>query len=221
MLYEQLLGQTTQCQATLQSGDLKHANAVCNAIISAVSTAGGPFNNYDVTKTCLPNMPLCYDFDPLTAYLNRPDVQAAIGVNGKWAVCSSVSGGFMRIEDDWWSSQSAEIPALLAKGQRVLVYGGTNDFIVNFLGSEAWVRQLVWPGQKPYQNSPRSVWTINSLIAGYALEYQSLSMVAVINAGHMVPMDMPISAYDLFLRMITNQTFVAPATLSPLDLSDS
>ena len=41
-----------------------------------------------------------------------------------------------------------DVPLLLAQpNYRVLAYYGKEDFICNWIGGEAWVTQLRWPGQ--------------------------------------------------------------------------
>jgi hypothetical protein len=62
---------------------------VCDSLLSTVQTAGGNFNVYDVTKSCLGD--LCYPgLADLSSYLNRPDVLAALHVApnvSTWQVC--------------------------------------------------------------------------------------------------------------------------------------
>lgn len=40
-----------------------------------------------------------------------------------------------------------DIPPIIDAGVRVLVYSGTDDWICNYLGGEAWVEALEWSGQ--------------------------------------------------------------------------
>ena len=46
---------------------------------------GKPINVYDIRKTC--DSALCYDFSAAEEWLNRADVQKALGVKKKWQMC--------------------------------------------------------------------------------------------------------------------------------------
>jgi carboxypeptidase C (cathepsin A) len=201
---EQVSAQYQKCYSDLSSGS-SDAEVSCNTILSMISNAAGPFNEYDVTKTCTPGLPLCYNFTLATIYLNQPDVQATLHVNKKWEMCSNIV--HQEMSKDWWSRQDYLVPDILAAGVGVNIYDGIDGYICNFIGQTMWTNQLNWPHQQDFLNSPREIWYVNELIAGYRQNAYNLSMIAVNNAGHMVPMDQPANAFDMFTRILNNESF--------------
>jgi Serine carboxypeptidase len=82
-----------------------------------ISSLSGPINEYNVAETCAPDLPLCYNFTGSADYLNRADVQAAIGVDRKWEVCTGVV--HQELAGDWFNSQQYMVPDILEAGVRV------------------------------------------------------------------------------------------------------
>ena len=99
-----------------------------------ISDAAGPFNEYDVTQTCSPDLPLCYNFTLAGVYLNQPDVQSTLGVDKKWTECSLLV--HQELAKDWWSRQDYLVPDILAADVGVNIYAGINGYICNFIGQE-------------------------------------------------------------------------------------
>jgi len=202
---EQVNLQYEKCYDVL-SGQVSGDNSVaCNTILSIISNAAGPFNEYDVTETCSPDLPLCYNFTLSSAYLNRADVQKTLHVHKEWKMCSNLV--HEELAKDWWSRQDYLVPDILASGVGVNIYAGILGYICNFLGQEEWTNQLDWPYKNNFINTPREIWMINGIIAGYRQSYSNLSMISVNNAGHMVPMDQPANAFDMFTRILNGQSF--------------
>eukprot|EP00010_Vexillifera_abyssalis_P003638 CAMPEP_0201551920 /NCGR_PEP_ID=MMETSP0173_2-20130828/12139_1 /ASSEMBLY_ACC=CAM_ASM_000268 /TAXON_ID=218659 /ORGANISM="Vexillifera sp., Strain DIVA3 564/2" /LENGTH=441 /DNA_ID=CAMNT_0047962291 /DNA_START=38 /DNA_END=1363 /DNA_ORIENTATION=- len=194
------------CEKAINGGDFGAESAECNIILQWIMNAGGPFNEYDVTQTCIPSEPLCYNFTAPTDYLNLPSVQQTLGVQGKWNTCNMLV--HYKIRKDWFIGERQEVANMLDnEKQRVLIYNGINDFIVNFMGSERWVRAMDWSHQQEFVNGNRTVWMVNGLIAGHALSSNGLTMLTVANAGHMVPMNVPKNALDMINKFTRNQPF--------------
>jgi len=199
------------CQGILNGTRSGSPEVSCNIIISMISTAAGPFNTYDVTKTCPPDLALCYNFTLANEYLNRKDVQQTLHVSRKWKMCSTLV--HEELAKDWWSRQDYLVPDLLSAGVGVNIYDGINGFICNFIGQEMWTNQLSWNHQSDFLAAPREIWMVDGIIAGYRQSAYNLSMITVNNAGHMVPMDQPKNAFDMFTRILTGQSFGdAPAS---------
>jgi len=191
------------CKASLEAG--KGGGLFCNGILAYISSLSGPINEYNVAETCAPNLPLCYNFTGSTDYLNRADVQAAIGVNKKWEVCTG--SVHQELAGDWFNSQQYMVPDILEAGVRVYVYNGANGYICNFLGSEAWVQSMKWKYQSEFNSGKRTVWMVDQNIAGYVLQSHGLSLLTVNNAGHMVPQDQPKSAANMLNNILNNTPF--------------
>jgi len=202
--YEQVVLQYNQCYTVLSTGK-GSPDVACNTIINMIQTEAGPFNVYDVTKTCPADLPLCYNFTLADEYLNRPDVQQTLHVNKKWVMCSNIVHEEM--SKDWWSRQDYLVPEILATGIGVNIYNGIDGFICNFVGQEMWTNQMNWPYNSQFYSAGREIWYVDSIIAGYRQYYANMSLITVNNAGHMVPMDQPVYALDMYTRILNNETF--------------
>jgi len=108
------------------------------------------------------------------------------------------------LKDDIMQSQKPHVEALLAAGIRILLYQGQFDWKDGVVSNEAWVRSLDWPGTKPFLAANRTIWRrfSDGQIAGYWRGWQNLEQAVVLAAGHLVPMNQPLSAADMLLRFL-------------------
>ena len=111
------------------------ATDICNlALIEPYQLSGR--NPYDMRIKCAVP-PLCYDFSNVATYLERPEVIAALGVQGhKWSDCNHLVAIGFELGGDWMHDYQQMIPDQLASGIRVLMYAGDQDFICNWLGNQ-------------------------------------------------------------------------------------
>lgn len=169
-----------------------------NSQIGPVSNQGT--NPYDLRTQCASNTNgLCYaGLNYVQEYLNQPDVQSAIGVsNINFQSCSdSVNTAFTN-SGDWMMPYVRDVPTVLNAGIPVLIYAGDQDFICNWLGNQAWTKNLQWNGAGGYsQASPKS-WVTSAGHVGDVTNYQGFSFLRVFGAGHLVPYDQPHSAMSM------------------------
>ena len=119
---------------------------------------------------------------------------------------------------------------------RVLIYSGDLDMSTNAQGSELLLDQMKWSGAEGWHNSSvfeRGLWFVSNqrhtrsssanddfdgqqrpphiMLGGYAKSYQNLDFVVVVNSGHLVPMNVPIVALDLFDRFWGDRSFLDKA----------
>lgn len=108
------------------------------------------------------------------------------------------------LKADVMKSQKAHVEDLLKAGVRVLLYQGQFDWKDGFVSNEAWIRTLSWTGTQQFLASPRKIWRRQSdgEIAGYWKSFENLEQVVVLGAGHLVPMNQPLSAADMMLRFL-------------------
>jgi cathepsin A (carboxypeptidase C) len=52
-----------------------------------------------------------------------------------------------------------------------------------------WTDSLVWKGQASFQDASFDVWKVDGTIGGLVKSSENLTLMQVLNAGHMVPMD--------------------------------
>ena len=85
-----------------------------------------------------------------------------------------------------------------------MIYAGDKDYICNWLGNEAWTKELDWKLKDEYGNAPTRSW-LNSFtgeMSGTAKNYGPLTFLRVYEAGHMVPHDQPENSLDMVNRWI-------------------
>ena len=77
------------------------------AVFATTLAAAGNINVYDIRKKCVGS--LCYDFSLMEEYLGQPEVQHALGVEGRsWVECNAiVYGDFLA---DWMLEVSVPHP---------------------------------------------------------------------------------------------------------------
>jgi carboxypeptidase C (cathepsin A) len=187
---------------------LEECSLAMEAVLAdAEAQNGRTINVYDVTQRCNVE-PLCYDFSLATTFMTSPVVMKALGANPKvqWVDCNmEVHTGLL---GDWIGNYAIDVPAILGAKIPVLVYSGTNDWICNYLGGEAWVSQMSWPGTSGYNAAAWGNWTgPNNSQAGRSKTFSGLTFLEVFNAGHMVPMNQPQNALQMVKLFLAGQPF--------------
>eukprot|EP00434_Breviolum_minutum_P026424 symbB.v1.2.023361.t1/scaffold2133.1/size88229/6 len=100
-------------------------------------------------------------------------------------------------------SQKSHVESLLKSGVRVLLYQGQFDWKDGFVSNAAWIRTLSWAGTADFLSSKRHLWRRgDGEIAGYWKKFENLEQVLVLGAGHLVPMNQPLSAVDMMQRFL-------------------
>ncbi|XP_017771434.1 PREDICTED: venom serine carboxypeptidase [Nicrophorus vespilloides] len=82
----------------------------------------------------------------------------------------------------------------------VLIYNGQLDIIVAYPLTINYLNNLDFSAAEEYKTAKRYIWKVNGDIAGYVKHAGNLTEVLVRNAGHMVPTDQPLWAFDLITR---------------------
>jgi carboxypeptidase C (cathepsin A) len=191
---------------TVGRKECSNAYTECNTLEMEPVTATG-VNQYDVRIKCeVPG--LCYNFTLVSDYLSQPSVMQALGVTGhQWSMCNTAADLRLVYGGDWMTSYAPYVPQILGSGKRVLVYEGEFDFICNWYGGYAWVENLSWAGSKAFKAASNSSWVVDNQIAGFYQSAQNLTFLKVKNAGHMVPLDQPENALDMFTRFTQDLPF--------------
>lgn len=165
-------------------------------------------NVYDIRADCEPEGgSLCYTgLTYIEKYLNQEDVKAALGAKvDSYQGCNfDVNRNFM-FKGDWMLPYYTSVVTLLESDLPVLIYAGDKDYICNWLGNEAWSRELEWSGSKGFQNADVKSWkTLNSKTkAGTVQNSDHFTFLRVFGAGHMVPYDQPEAALDMVNRWVS------------------
>lgn len=90
---------------------------------------------------------------------------------------------------------------------RVLIYNGQLDIIVAYPLTSNFLQNLQFDGADQYKSAQRHIWNVRDDIAGYVKQAGNLTEILVRNAGHMVPGDQPLWAYDLITRFTRNKPY--------------
>mmetsp|Transcript_5183 Transcript_5183/g.17425 ORF Transcript_5183/g.17425 Transcript_5183/m.17425 type:complete len:453 (+) Transcript_5183:1934-3292(+) len=195
------------------SGNSSVTDAICTAAMSICNLAevqpyqATGLNVYDMRVPCkVPG--LCYDFSNIDAYLRRPEVLKALGVDPRtrWEQCSSVVN--LGFRADWMKDYQQRLPDLLADGIRVLIYAGDQDYICNWLGNKAWTLAMDWPGKAAFNSAGDSPWMAPAsagsgpMHAGDLRTAKGFTFLRVFAAGHMVPLDQPVVSLHMIDQFI-------------------
>jgi len=207
-LIDQSVYETTQsiykkCESEIEKGEWSSAFDTCSGIISLVQQAGGDFNVYNIHLKCT-YAPLCYNMQPLETMMKNTSLVNALGVQGHpWQMCDMAV--YEYLISDFEKAYQQDIPLVLAAGVRVIAYSGTLDFICNYYGGSNWTADMVWPGQAAFNSTELSSWVLpNGTVGGQVKTVQNFTWLVVFNAGHMVPMDQPVSALAMVNGFMAN-----------------
>ena len=180
-----------QCNAgdsTLDGFACQAAFVTCNLGLTSPYQATG-LNPYDIRKKCeVP--PLCYDFSHVKTWLNLESTKQALNVDEShshsWEACNF--GINSKFRTDWMKDFSHYVTDLLEAGFPALIYAGDVDFICNYLGNEAWTKDLEWSHKDDFNAAGSHDWENG---AGVARSSSGLTFLQVVDGGHMVPADQP------------------------------
>jgi cathepsin A (carboxypeptidase C) len=202
-----------RCQSLIQScydsesaWSCVPASIYCNnALIGPVQKTG--VNLYDIRRPCKGS--LCYEeLDWISAYLNKKNVMEALGAEvDRYESCNmDINRNFLFQGHDWMMPYHRVVPDLLTQIP-VLVYAGSVDFICNWLGNQAWVEALEWPGKKAYNKAPVKHYKTHDegKVVGNIKSSGNLTFVEIDAAGHMVPYDQPEASLDMVNRWISGE----------------
>mmetsp|Transcript_15309 Transcript_15309/g.41951 ORF Transcript_15309/g.41951 Transcript_15309/m.41951 type:complete len:594 (-) Transcript_15309:154-1935(-) len=213
--YEAMRAAEPQCAADIQadqkqSGLPTETSASLAALVACVMPLMRPVlatgrNPYDLRLKCSPDLqPMCYNLSSEIAFMNDPSVQRVIGVEPGtvWRPCSkSVAIPFF-FSGDIFARFDQDVTALLAGGVRTLVYNGDCDFMVDWIGSKRWVKELNWPHRKQWASARDVPYVVGGRPRGLVRSAAGLTFLQVYDAGHLVPHDQPevtLAALQKFL----------------------
>eukprot|EP00729_Bicosta_minor_P030823 gene30823-4610_t len=130
------------------------------------------------------------------AYLNRADVQQAIGVNGTWSMCASINYNSTDVNQPMmpvWKELVAH------GGLKIMIYSGDDDSVCATLGSQQFVWDLGLDAISTWKP-----WLIDGQTAGFKTQFQgNFDFVTVHGAGHMVPQTRPAQSLALITSFIS------------------
>ncbi|XP_037069561.1 probable serine carboxypeptidase CPVL [Pollicipes pollicipes] len=145
------------------------------------------------------------DFSYYPAFLTSTATRGAIHVGS--LVYNNGEEVSEHLEGDIMRTIRGKIVTLLDNDYNVMIYNGQMDVIIDYIGTENFVRKLPWKGQQKFINSTRHIWRVDGEVAGYERHAGALTQVMVRNAGHILPFDQPKWAYDMISRFTSEKRF--------------
>ncbi|KAK1366925.1 serine carboxypeptidase-like 7 [Heracleum sosnowskyi] len=132
-------------------------------------------------------------------WFNNESVQKALhirkGTFGTWRRCYSVD-----FETLIWDVRPYHAN-LSTKGYRSLVYSGDHDFVIPFLSTQAWIRELNYSIVDEWRP-----WILKGQFAGYTRSYSNkMTFATVKGGGHTAPEHRPAECYAMFERWIADK----------------
>jgi cathepsin A (carboxypeptidase C) len=200
---KELLPQCTSLIAGCYAGNSTaclRASDFCNTNFLGTYAATG-YDYYDVRNTSNPA-------SGSVEWLNTPSVQEAIGVRtdevSEYIECSGDVYGQFLTAGDWMQPYHLLVPDVLAEVP-VLIYAGDADWLCNWIGQEAWLGALMWPGTNAFREAKSQPVAIGDGGESYGnrTSAEGLSYIKIFGAGHSVPQDKPAEALDM-LQQWTN-----------------
>jgi len=141
--------------------------------------------------------PPCTNDTALESYMNSKKVKDAIHVDPSinWVLCADDLDYKTLVQD---VSSYLHHALDTVPDSRIMLYAGDVDMACNFLGGEMFAEAMGLPLLEDY-----SEWTYTAAdktrqVGGWYKKFDRLSWITIKGAGHMVPTDKPIQAYDMF-----------------------
>ncbi|KAK9695384.1 hypothetical protein K7432_012980 [Basidiobolus ranarum] len=182
-----------------QAGNWSAATDTRVQLFDYTKSSAGELNFYDL-RTDIQN-----DWSWMDQLLNEDSVKKALNVYPrKFDLRSQDVRVSMKL--DIMKSVQHLIPTLL-ENYKVLLYQGQFDYRDGIPGNTEWIRSLNWTGQSGFLQAERKVWKVDGHVAGYVTHHDNLTRVEVSRAGHMVPMNAPIPAWEMISKFIENNQF--------------
>jgi len=187
--------QEAQVFDNIAKGNFWNATNISNTILEEISQFAGNVSDLNFREYS--------DLDDGFAnWLNSSQGQDALGVPPtEYDMCNS------DISDDFYNDNTQSVayvyPTLFTKIP-VLIYNGVDDDNCDYEGVINYLNMLNWPDVKKFRKSERKIWKINNTVVGATKSYGNFTFAAIYNAGHMVPLDQPAVALEMFRRFINN-----------------
>jgi len=201
---EEMLG---KCTTAYEQNNLKQAFQFCNGASDLLTHKAGDIFLYDI------RVKNGSAFDGISAdlemYLNRPDVMKILGTTGhKWKQGDGTSAPnpvVDALENDLMLNNTLELfQPIMDSGVRILCYVGNMDGSMwGYAGHEAFLDYFSWSGRDEFWSRDRIIWKqTNGLLGGYVRYGGKFTYIVVHDSGHLVPMDQPVTAYELVYNFI-------------------
>uniref|UniRef100_A0A7S3DMQ3 Carboxypeptidase n=1 Tax=Entomoneis paludosa TaxID=265537 RepID=A0A7S3DMQ3_9STRA len=134
-------------------------------------------------------------------------IHATAATEAGLTYCECTDPPYDALADEDGKSVVTEIASVLQDPSRpaLVFFTGVEDLICNHVGTEKALENIPWDGRDTWLNALRSAWLPfpnRPQAAGFVKEFETLIFVKILNAGHMVPMDVPEIALELIRTLL-------------------
>ena len=149
------------------------------------------------------------DTSVMNAVLHAIHATAAIDAGQRYEECTDPPYDALTPEET--KGVVADIVQVLhhSSKPRMLFFNGVEDLICNHVGNEKVLENLPWNGRDEWIVAQRYAWLphADAAPAGFMKEFENLLFLKVLNAGHMVPMDLPETSLEMMKIFVSGQSF--------------
>ena len=157
-------------------------------------------------------MPDNFPYSFYVDYLNRPDIQAAIGAYTNFTDSSAIVFDDFSVTGDVSREDSTieDVKRLVDDGLYVVTYVGDADYNCNWLGGQV-VAGLV--GAPNFDKAGfTDLQASDSIVHGQVKQASNFAFVRIYYSGHEVPFYQPLAALELFERTLTRKDLATGQT---------
>ncbi|KAF1911046.1 carboxypeptidase S1 [Ampelomyces quisqualis] len=190
--------QTKHCYVTGQNSICSRADDFCASKVENMYDIHSGRDEYDM-RYLTPD-PFPYDY--FVDYLNKPEVQQAIGAYQNFSTSSrTVSSAFGNTGDDDRESGTIEAcQKLLDAGVQVMLYYGDADYNCNWMGGLSVADEINAEG---YNDAGfTNITTSDNIVHGQVKQSSLFSFLRIYESGHEVPFYQPLASLEIFHRAL-------------------
>ena len=196
-------------QNAYQAAEKNHWDAVYDAygeIMGEIDANVPGFNIYKITDITKPSEMWGLIYDQVIDEFMNDKVKKGLGIipdDIQWKLFKHLV--FEVNIGDFGKTVWHQVDEILKTSNiDVIVYSGQLDVICSTSGTLRWIQRLKWPGLEEYNKVERKT-LVNPLTQKpemFVKSYNHLKMYWVLNAGHVVPADVPESALRMLNRIL-------------------
>lgn len=184
-----------------QAADYKvpFLSKVCGQTPLSIYVLLGMTNDpYDIQRSTSTDI-----YDEVTkVYLNRKDVQEALGINRKLTMYNgTVYWGMM---NDFTQSSLPTVGLTLDRGMKVMSVYGDKDYVCSHIGGLAVTESIPWVGQRDFLKQPFEDWKQNGASMASVKKVKNFSFIKVKNVGHSVFYRQRLFGLGIFKKLFEN-----------------
>lgn len=138
--------------------------------------------------------------DAYSAYLQRPEIQRALGARVNFTTRSGQAGFYLGGDDA--RSFMDQLSTVIQAGVRVVIWTGDADYVSNWFGTTKVADTIEWAKQETFANQPMVPYTLNGEQKGTYKSLDNLISMRIFGAGHNTAFYQPELSLQIFKQTI-------------------